>query len=90
MNHNKDTNTTLEYIPQHVVVIRASKDIKVGDELYVDYCIGEKNTKQRNKLLKKHGIEEEVGENEEVQVQEEISDDEAEIKRLEAELEENE
>ena len=48
--------------------MRASRDIKVGEELFVDYCIGETNTKQRNKLLKKHGIVEELGEGEEAEV----------------------
>ena len=43
-----------------MVVITASRDIEKGEELFVDYCIGETKTARRNKALKKHGIEEEM------------------------------
>jgi len=39
-----------------VVAITASRDIKQGEELFVDYCAGETKTARRNKVLKKHGI----------------------------------
>ena len=55
LNHSKITNVEAMDRPG-ISLIFASKDIKKGEEILIDYCIKEKNQKKRNEFLEKYGI----------------------------------
>jgi len=51
INHSRKNNVKVEYISSNYAFIFATEDIKKGEELLFDYCLGLEDLKERNQIL---------------------------------------
>ena len=51
INHARNINTKRHFVGPTLHIIRASKDIKAGDEIFIDYAQGATTKKDRNEIL---------------------------------------